>query len=85
MNHSVDLSVGGTVQAGRWEHTILHSDSRLSLTMIFLCDIDSDCVLYLDIDEQLPQVAWRHHQGRVELSDVAFVQSDVMVSCEPLE
>lgn len=40
----------------------------------------------LDIDEQLPQVSWRHHQGCVQLSDVAFVQGNVMISCEaPLE
>lgn len=36
----------------------------------------------LDIDEQLPQVPWRHHQSCVQLSDVAFVQSNVMISCE---
>lgn len=42
-------------------------------------------VPHLDIDEQLPQVPRRHHQGRVQLSDVAFVQSDVMISCQALE
>lgn len=36
----------------------------------------------LDVDKQLPQVPWRHHQCRVQFSDVAFVQSNVMISCE---
>lgn len=36
----------------------------------------------LDIGQQLPQVTWRHHQGRVQLGDVTFVQGNVMVSCE---
>lgn len=42
-------------------------------------------LLYLDVDEQLPQVAWRHDDGGVELNDVALVQSDVMVGGESLE
>lgn len=36
----------------------------------------------LDINEQFPQAPWRHHHSRVQLSDVAFVQSNVMVSCK---
>ena len=40
---------------------------------------------HLDVDEQLPQVPWRHHQSGVQLSDVAFVQSNVMISCEALK
>jgi len=40
---------------------------------------------HLDVDEQLPQAAWRHHQGCVELRDVAFVQGDVVISREALK
>lgn len=39
---------------------------------------------HLDIDEQLPEVPWGHHHGCVQLCDVAFVQSNVMISCEAL-
>lgn len=39
---------------------------------------------HLDVDEQLPQVPGWHHHGGVELGDVAFVQSDVVISCETL-
>lgn len=40
---------------------------------------------HLDVDEQLPQAPGWHHRGGVELGDVAFVQSDVVISCETLE
>lgn len=40
---------------------------------------------YLDIDKQLPEVAWWHHDGGVELNDVALVQSDVVVGGQSLE
>lgn len=40
--------------------------------------------LYLHVDQQLPQVARRHHDGGVELDDVALVQCDVMVRCQTL-
>lgn len=40
---------------------------------------------HLDVDEQLPQVPGWHHHGGVELGDVAFVQSDVVISGESLE
>lgn len=40
---------------------------------------------YLDIDEKLPEVAWRHHDGGVELNNVALVQGNVMVSSQSLE
>lgn len=40
---------------------------------------------YLNIDEKLPEAARRHHDGGVELSDVAFVQSDVMVGGQSLK
>lgn len=40
---------------------------------------------YLDVDEQLPQVPRGHHHGRVQLCDVALVQSNVIVSCKALQ
>lgn len=40
--------------------------------------------LYLHVDQQLPQVARRHHDGGVELDDVALVQSYVMIRCQTL-
>lgn len=40
---------------------------------------------HLHVDEKLPEVAWRHHDGGVQLSNVAFVQSDVMVGGQPLK
>lgn len=40
---------------------------------------------YLHIDEELPEVPRGHHHAGVELSDVAFVQSDVMVGGESLK
>lgn len=89
-----DLSVGGKLQTGRWEHAVLHSlrqpfisnnafttASAVTLTV----NVVSEWVSHLDVDEQLPQVTWRHHQGRVQLGDVAFVQSNVVISCEALE
>lgn len=36
----------------------------------------------LDVDEQLPQAPWRHHQSCVQLSNVTFVQCNVIISCE---
>lgn len=42
-------------------------------------------VPHLDVDEQLPQAPGGHHRGGVELGDVAFVQSDVVISCQTLE
>lgn len=40
--------------------------------------------LYLHINKQLPQVAWRHHDSGVQLDDVAFIQRYVMISCQTL-
>lgn len=40
---------------------------------------------YLHVDEKLPQVARRHHDGGVELDHVALVQSDVVVGGQALE
>lgn len=40
--------------------------------------------LYLHVDQQLPQVARRHHDGGVQLNDVALVQSYVVVGCQTL-
>lgn len=40
---------------------------------------------YLHVDKKLPKVAWRHHDGGVELNNVALVQSNVMVGSQPLE
>lgn len=40
--------------------------------------------VYLDVDEKLPKVAWRHHDGGVEFNNVAFVQGDVMVGSQSL-
>lgn len=40
---------------------------------------------YLHIYEKLPKVAWRHHNGGVELNNVALVQSNVVVGSQPLE
>lgn len=40
---------------------------------------------YLDIDKKLPKVAWRHHDGGVELNDVTLVQSNVVVGSQSLE
>lgn len=40
---------------------------------------------HLEVDEQFPQALWGHHHGRVQLGDVALVQSDVIVSCEALQ
>lgn len=40
---------------------------------------------YLHVDEKLPQVARRHHNGGVELDHVALVQSDVVVGGQALE
>ena len=42
-------------------------------------------VPHLDIIKQLPQAPWRHHHGCVQLSDVAFAQGNVVISCEALE
>lgn len=46
---------------------------------------DAGTVLYLDVDEQLPQVPRLHHHGGVQLCDVALVQSNVIVSREALQ
>lgn len=40
---------------------------------------------YLHVDEKLPQIARRHHDGGVELDHVALVQSDVVVGGQALE
>lgn len=40
---------------------------------------------YLHVDEKLPQVARRHHDGGVELDHVALVQGNVMVGSQALE
>lgn len=40
---------------------------------------------YLHVDEKLPQVARRHHDGGVELDHVALVQSDVVVGGQALK
>lgn len=40
---------------------------------------------YLHIDKELPKVTWRHHDGGVELNNVALVQSNVMVGSQSLE
>lgn len=40
--------------------------------------------LYLHVDQQLPQVARRHHDGGVQLDDVALVQCYVVVRCQTL-
>lgn len=40
---------------------------------------------YLDVDEQLPKVARGHHNGGVELDDVALVQGNIMVSGQSLQ
>lgn len=40
--------------------------------------------LYLHVHQQLPQVARRHHDGGVQLDDVALIQRDVVVSCQTL-
>lgn len=40
--------------------------------------------VYLDVDKKLPEVARRHHNGGVELDNVAFVQSDVMIRGQSL-
>lgn len=40
--------------------------------------------LYLHVDQQLPQVAGRHHDGGVELDDVALVQCYVMIRRQTL-
>lgn len=42
-------------------------------------------VCYLDVDKKLPEVAWRHHDGGVELDNVALIQGNVMVSSQSLE
>lgn len=31
MNHSTDRSVGGTLPTGKWEHTVLHSQTAIYL------------------------------------------------------
>lgn len=40
--------------------------------------------LYLHVDQQLPEVARRHHDGGVELDDIALVQRYVMVCRQTL-
>lgn len=40
--------------------------------------------LYLHVDQQLPQVARRHHDGGVQLDDVALIQRYVMIRCQTL-
>lgn len=37
---------------------------------------------FLHVNQQLPQVAWRHHDSGVQLDDVAFIQRYVMISCQ---
>lgn len=44
----------------------------------------SRAALHLDVDQQLPEVAGRHHDGGVELDDVALVQRDVVVRRQAL-
>lgn len=39
---------------------------------------------HLNVDKKLPEVAWRHHDGGVQLDNVAFVQGDVMVGSQSL-
>lgn len=39
---------------------------------------------YLHVNQELPKTAWRHHNSGVELNNVAFVQSDVVVSSQSL-
>lgn len=42
-------------------------------------------VAHLEVDEQFPQALWGHHHCRVQLCDVALVQSNVIVSGEALQ
>lgn len=50
---------------------------KLSFLTLQLC--------YLDVNKKLPKVAWRHHDGGVELNNVALVQSNVMVGGQSLK
>lgn len=51
----------------------------------FLKDMYKAFFLYLHISQQFRETLRSHNNGGVQFNDIAFVEGDVMIGCQPLK